>query len=107
MRTTEASVKGRVPVKRLFEGGKADLGLVGQVLARKPAPSQFLAHLGADHFVLFGGKVVVIHSGRNIPHIPVHFHHRVAEGAGRKTFFTLAKQAEVVVSNPSMAWQWG
>ena len=76
MRTTEASVKGRVPVKRLFQGGKADLGLVGQVLARKPAARQFLAHLGADHFILFGGKVVVIHGGRNIPHIPAHFHHR-------------------------------
>ena len=107
MRTTEASVKGRVPVKRLFQGGKADLGLVGQVLARKPSPGQFLADLGANHFILFGGKVVVIHGGRNIPHIPAHFHLAVAEGAGRKTFFTLAKQAEVAVSNPSMAWQWG
>ena len=100
-------MKGRVPVEGLFQGGEADLGLVGQMLARKPAARQFLTHLGAYHLVFFGGKIVVTHGGRNIPHFPAHFHRRVAEFTGRKTFFTLAKQAGVVVSSQSVAWQWG
>jgi len=77
----------------LFQSGEADLGLIGEVLAGKTAPGQFLADLGANHFILFGGKVVVTHGGRNIPHIPAHFHLPLAESAGRSTFFTLAKQA--------------
>ena len=89
MRTTEASVKGRVPVSAFS----------GEMLARKPAARQFLAHLGAYHLVFFRGKIVVIHGGCNIPHFPAHFHQHVAEYTGRKTFFTLAKQARVVVSS--------
>ena len=59
---------------------EADLGLVGQMLARKPAARQFLAHLGAYHLVFFGGEIVVIHGA-----VTFHTFPHISTGAWRNT----------------------